>query len=282
MLIAITAVALQVDGVSSIWARRPFLGGLATGALSLAFTVMIVDRWLTSRDNQRWARVAAVAYRGVARESRDISSGLASLYCDLDHEIGARYKRPDWTPGDLTPLDEIREIPPGKEDVKALSAHDLPRIDDDGDGDLLPAARVRFLLNDAAWRLLATEHIALLVDRNRTTVARWAPLMMAAEEPRDLLDAFASLNDELFVLSVKLRHVGHGGVDGVEAADMLNHWRIVDGKARLLTNELWRLAGEGHYALRLVPQLEDLDPRTACATVGELGGWKAHPHPAIA
>jgi hypothetical protein len=197
---------------------------------------------------------------------------LASLYCDLDHRIGATYEDPNWTTFDLTPLGEIRFIPDGKEQVQALHRSDLPPVDDPDD--LLPEERVRLLLTERTWAALAASHLDGLVDRNREAVAHWAPLLMSAEEPRDLLNAFASLNDELFSLQVKLRHLATYGV-GTDSQDVIDHWRIVDGKARLLTNRLWRTAGEGHYSLRIPPGLTDHDGLGVFQHLGRLGKWRA-------
>jgi hypothetical protein len=271
-LLVVSVVATLADGSKGLWATHPFLSGMTTGALTLAFTVLIVNRYLSLRDGRRWRRVAAVAYRGLARESRDISASLASLYCDLSHIIGASYLDPEWRPKGLSPIGEIRAIPNGKDAIRAFLHADLPPEDDPDD--LLPAPRVKHLASDEEWSRLVADHLASLVDRNRDAVARWAPLMMEADEPRDLLDAFASLNEELFMLHVKFRQLSVGAEDLVDIEDVVDHWRIIDGKARILTNTLWRLAGEGHYSMRLPSELEALDAVVVCRTVGRLGPWR--------
>jgi hypothetical protein len=273
-LIGLTVGALTQDRQNGFWASHPFLGGMATGALTLAFTILLLDKYLARRENYRWRRVAAVAYRGVARESRDISALLASLYCDTDHRIGSSYEDPNWTTYDLSPIGEIRRLPDGKHELKVF-AQPLPPQDDPDD--LLPEERARVLLADRDWCALAARELDQSVDRNRDTVARWAPLMMAADEPRDLLNAFASLNDELFNLHVKLRLRGQG-LDQGSVDDVLTHWRVIDGKARLLTNHLWRKAGEGHYSLRLPPVLHRLDYPEAFRQLGRLAHWRATVH----
>jgi 4-hydroxybenzoate polyprenyltransferase len=74
---AAAAVGAGIDGPSSTWAQRPFLTGVATGFLTLAVTVLVVNRLTELREDRRWRRVAIVAYRSIARGSRDISSALA-------------------------------------------------------------------------------------------------------------------------------------------------------------------------------------------------------------
>jgi hypothetical protein len=89
--------------------------------------------------------------------------------------------------------------------------------------------------------------------------------MMAAAQPRELLDFFASLNDELFNLHVKLSLRGQKHGQNANRDDVIYHWRIVDGKSRLLPNRLWRLVGEGHYSLYDPPSLQGMDEIAAFA-----------------
>jgi hypothetical protein len=68
-LAAAAVVGAVIDGPSSTWAQRPFLTGVATGFLTLAVTVLVVNRLTELREERRWRRVAIVAYRGIGRES---------------------------------------------------------------------------------------------------------------------------------------------------------------------------------------------------------------------
>jgi hypothetical protein len=98
--------------------------------------------------------------------------------------------------------------------------------------------------------------------------------MMNAEEPRDLLDAFASLNDDLFSLNVALEdRARRAGESSRSIDDVVHSWKVVDCKARLLTNELWRLAGEGHYAVVVPDALGNIEMHRIFARPGLIEGW---------
>jgi hypothetical protein len=269
-----TTVALAVfaDGQHSFWTARPFLGQVMISLLTLALTVVIIDRVRVGRDNRRWRRIAIVAYRSVARASRDVTTGLTVLYSDPSRTSG--HKLEGGSQGrtrDLDPLDEIRSLPAGKEGL-AIFKRRLPPDEPTYD-DLIPPARLKCLLLDADWCRFATLHVSALVDANRDAVAKWAPLMMSADEPRTLLDAFASLNDELFILAIALRRGTDRELDERAIESTLRAWRTADGKARILTNTLWRHANGGRYSLLLPPALKQVGLAKAFRTSARIKGW---------
>ena len=95
--------------------------------------------------------------------------------------------------------------------------------------DVLPPDRLFALMENVDWCRWASAEVSSLTDHNRNVVARWAPLMMAAEQPRDLLDAFAALNDELFALSILLRRLAdRRAVD----ASLKSHWVLGELRMR--------------------------------------------------
>jgi hypothetical protein len=268
-LLLLTGAALLLDGTHGVWARRPFLGGLATGAVSLAFTILILERVVASRDNRRWDRVAKVAYRGLARETRGVSAGLAALYVDEIRRPEEILNDPSWDSSVLHPVNEIRAAPAERTQMQAAFAL-APGDQYDTERDLLPVARVEYLVADPAWVAMAERWLHALLDNNRHAVAQWAPLMMASDNSRDMLDAFASLNDELFSLILAVEELDRRSIDAALVERVVQFWRITDGKARLLTNELWRQADEGHYSLILPTALHGHDPVRCCRRLGQL------------
>lgn len=273
MIVSLVGVLAAVtDGKDSFWAQRPFLAQVLIGLLTLALTVATVDRLKVARENRAWRRIAIVAYRSLARASRDVTTGLTALYADLARASGP--KPEGGTQGktrDLDPLDEVRVSPPGKAALRIFGGR-LPSDEAPGD-DLLPAARLRRLLSDREWCAFATTRVSAMVDENRDIVAKWAPLMMSADEPRLLLDAFASLNDELFILAIVLRRASDRRLDDRELQSALRVWRTTDGKARILTNALWQHANGGRYSLLIPPALAQIGVERAFSVSGSISGW---------
>ena len=267
-------VPLTIDGPNGIWAQHPFITGLLTGFLTLAATIVIVNRLIEARADQRWRSVALVAYRGLARESRDVSTQLAALYCDADHYCG-----PLPTGGsqghtrDLEPLYEIRNPIAGKDKLPVFESSSLPTEVPD-DQDVVPVARMQLLLHDATWCKFAHDHVADLATRQIDLVAKWAPLMLSAAEPREFVDAFASLQSELFALAVALLRCANSPDDEPSIAAALHLWRVVDGKARIITNCLWAYSERGIFSLKLPSALRQMTIGSVIEQPGRLGTWQ--------
>ena len=258
VVFSLTVWAVVDDGPSAYWGSHQFTAGMAPGFASLGLTVFAVDRILAWRDDRRWARVAVVAYRGIGRTSRDIANGLAALYCDpVQHTLDApRPGSPGRDRRALDPLDSVGPMPRGKDDLRAFST-ELPSQHAPAD-DIVPEERLTALIEDDEWCEFASHRIAEMVDVNRRCIAEWAPVMMAADQPRDLLNAFASLNDELFTLSIVLQRIQHARSDD-ERRNAIGMWRISDAKARILTNRFWKHANGGRFALALPIALREAD-----------------------
>jgi len=233
------------------WTLHAFITAIVAGFVTLGITVLGIDRMSQARDKKRWLFVAHVAYRGLARESRDISATFASLYCNLDHEIESAYKSIDFRTDRLTPLGEIRKFPLGREEVLSYRHKSLPEIHSFDDA-RLPRDRIYFLLKDMFWVELVEREVAELVNRNRATVAQWATLLMNSDESREQLNFFSQLNDGLFQLAAVLnRYSVDRKVDHVPEI-----WKLLqlnDIRSRQLTNQLWHLSGEDAYKFVMNP-----------------------------
>ena len=226
----------------SFWSRHSFITGLCTGFVTLGITIFGIDDVMERRASKRWHFVADVAYRGLARESRDISVTFAALYCDVGYGMETAYQNENFRRDHLTPLGEIRRTLSGKGQIASFQSPELPTLP--GDVDVrLPEERIRFLLNDKDWVVLAQQEVSRLVDLNRETVAKWAALLMNSNESRAQLDRFSSINDGIFRLAYELQRFS---VD--ERLDRIDEiWALFvinDSKARAFTNHLWHLAGE--------------------------------------
>lgn len=252
LLIAVLIVLALVDWQhNSFWSRHVFFTGLCTGFATLAVTIFGINDLMERRASRRWRFVADVAYRGLARESRDVSVAFALLYCDLDHPLEAGYSDPNFQRDRLTPLGEIRRTLPGKDTVTAFGDSRIPALPDDV-GVRLPEKRIRFLLTDQSWVSLSHQEVARLVDVNRETVAKWATLLMNSKESREELNRYSSLNDGIFRLAYELQRFS---VDRQECR-IQTIWSLLvinDCKARVLTNHLWKMAGEDYRLLLCEP-----------------------------
>ena len=227
------------------WSLHAFITAIVAGFVTLGVTILGIDRFSKSRDKKRWEFVAHVAYRGLARESRDISTTFASYYCNLDHQFEAAYKSVNFRTDRLTPLGEIRSFPAGREKIAAYVDPLLPEIPEYYDA-RLPRERIYFLLHDMDWVELVMKGVAELVNRNRSTVAQWATLLMNSDESREQLNYFSKLNDGLFRLTENL---GRYRVDqnSDHLGDIWKLFQLNDIRARQLTNQLWHLSGEDSY-----------------------------------
>lgn len=241
--VGLTAVILDVRH-NSFWAEHAFLTGATTGFLTLGISIFGINEFIERRASRRWRFVADVAYRGLARESRDVSVTLASLYCDLDYEPESAYKVVDFHKDRLTPLGEIRRFPDGKEQINAFHNQSLPALDSDVDF-RIPEHRIRFLLNDADWLNMAGREVSQLVNVNRETVAKWATLLMNSQESREELNNFSHLNDGIFALAFELQRFSVDG-DQRRIETVIDLFALNDLRSRLITNHLWFLAGENY------------------------------------
>lgn len=115
--------------------------------------------------------------------------------------------------------------------------------------------------------------------------------MIAAEEPRRLLNHVALLNDELGYLRVQLEelHAALGassaGAAGRSVAQMQNRliiwWQLFDARARALTNALWSAAGSDEFSYWLPEQIRAAGVNAAFEDLSVKGEWPGQYRPAI-
>jgi hypothetical protein len=278
---AATFFALRGDGTDGYWVGHPMLGSLVSGLLLLVFALFVVNEYLEWREKSSWRQVAHLSCHTLGDiVTRGIVVGLAVLYADRPATVRAPWEsRAGWKTDALEPLQEIREIPEGRDSVRVFDSPKLPPPVLDAGG-LIPGSRLRCLLHSPEWRLWAIEHLREVRVRGREAVASWAPVMISAEEPRRLLNHVAALNDDLGELRVAIERLQQDDAAGLEdrreswATEILKRWQLLDARARLLTNELWRTAGQADWGFVLPATLGGVPPKKAFASPDRIGAWE--------
>lgn len=222
------------------------LVNVLAGLLLLAFGILVVERIIHERELKRWEQVAKLACHALADSvTRPIVVGLASLYVGKDAEVtGPWYEHRDTTA--LEPVKELRGLLEGVNGMRIFD-HKLPSLEP-GAGGLIPQQRLRCLLNDREWTEWSIRYLSDLRIAGRAMAAGWAPVVITADKPRLLMNYVAQLNDQLGWLRIYLeetnRHrlAGRSADTGNAIDEGLRRWQLVDARARLLTNFLWREA----------------------------------------
>jgi len=252
------------------------LTNLIAGFLTLALTALVVDRLVLWRDRRQWSHVATIGYRGLARSARNIVGALAALHIEPARDQAPGWMSPEGGTSDKHPASQIRHarLPLSRAGLRVFQAPELLR--GSVSPDLVASDRARLLLRSSEWRAFADELLAGLVDESREAVGSWAALMLGAGEPRAFLNAFASLNDELFELETRIRAVSQADEHKLDQEieqriqAVVGQWRTVDAKARILTNSLWAAAGEGHHSIALPREIQGVSTSDAFAQLGRL------------
>jgi hypothetical protein len=271
--------ALRGDGRGGFWATLPLLGSLVSGLILFAILGFGVERFLDYRDKMKWRQLAALACHTLGDSgSRPMVTELAAVYVAPDDDL-TQYRRPSDSTGDLHPLTSALPIEEGKT-IWALNSPSLPSLDFAQES-LVPPARLRYLLHDEEWLEFAIGRFQPLRHQIRATLAPWASIMILSHEPRALLNALASLNDdfgyfrvELEVLACSIRAKGDPDEIDERVEDAIARWQLLDARARLLTNALWRVAEVEQWSYELPVHLREMSLDAAFKTQDRIGDWK--------
>jgi hypothetical protein len=253
LVIAIVVVlALRGDGEAGYWNDHPMLAELVSGLILLAIAGTVVERLFRAREERNWRGVARLACNTIGDEvARSISATLFALWRDAAYEPppvdGPRGDRPT---NRLLPEWEVRELPEGRDELAVLrEGHELEA----GPEGTLPDGRLEQLIKDEEWRTWACSHLRRLHTRARPALAQWAPVMLRAQGPRDLLDRAALVVDHLGYLRDDIKDGNHDG----DVGELERRWVALDVQARLLSNALWEEAGEPDWCFALPDDPED-------------------------
>jgi hypothetical protein len=252
LVVIAVVLALLGDGEGGYWNDHPMLAELVSGLILIAIAGTIVERLFRAREERNWRGVARLACNTIGDEvARSISATLFVLWRDAGYEPppvdGSRGDRPT---NQLLPEWEVRELPEGRDEVAVL--RNGSRLEAGPEG-TLPEGRLGELVKDEEWRSWACAQLRRLHNRARPALAQWAPVMLRAQGPRALLDRAALVVDHLGYLRDDIKDGNHEG----DVKELERRWVALDVQARLLSNALWREAGEPDWCFALPDDPDD-------------------------
>jgi hypothetical protein len=253
LLVAIAVVlALRGDSESGYWSEHPMLTELVSGLLLLAIAGTVVERLFRAREERNWRGVARLACNTIGDDvTRSISATLFVLWRDAGYEPPpVDGPRGDRRTDALLPEWEVRELPEGRDEVAVLQDGGTLETGPEG---TLPSGRLEQLMADEEWRSWASRHLRRLHTQARPALAQWAPVMLRSQGPRDLLDRAALVVDHLGYLRDDIKDANGEG----DLGELERRWVALDVQARLLSNALWREAGEPDWCFALPGDPED-------------------------
>lgn len=158
-----TGAAVVLDFASRLWVNHSMLTGLISGALVLGWTVLLVNGYVSAREQRRWLVVAVTALEDLGRVTR-------ATWVELTVNLK------------LTIVLEPRSAP----DLRDLM------LSSDGRSGLRQATGK--LATSPAGRDLAFEQLHRIAEKTREILALWTPIMVTQPGSAKLLADFADLH----------------------------------------------------------------------------------------
>lgn len=221
------SIGITVD--RAIWSRRPFLTGVVTGLLTLAFSFFILETWRQEHTNQLWHEVAKVAYKDISRACRDMVATVQLLYTCLD-QLPSEYNSNILDPWDLK-LHERARVSKRDSSVPILMQHDTVMI---GNQDRhFSLSRCVQLCEDESWRQWSLAQIDLLWTKHCDLIAQWAPLMMQSDQSREFLNNFSMFDHNFRRIYFNLYEFQSGSGE-----KLWSELTLLDLRARAMYNSL--------------------------------------------
>jgi hypothetical protein len=183
--VLLVASEIAIASLRRFWVEHPMLTALAAFAITLSFTVLVVDALLEKRGAGRWQNVGEVAIRRLSGDAFLACAGTIHLFgfsgqdermADAFDRVAASGERPG-TPG-VSPL-----LPEGFEEA------------------------VVELLNEPSERERCADVIDDLLDVLDQSMARWAPVMLRSGELAEMLNIFSLKREVLSWVGSSLRRV---------------------------------------------------------------------------
>jgi hypothetical protein len=169
------------------WERHSVSAGVLTGALLLAVGYVGVESYIGEREEQRWERVAQVAFKAIGLSASHLREGMDWLLAGQD---GHALRDSPLTSRLTVELQRRLE----------LAGPAVVRFDADDH-----LGRLRVLADDSCWAGLAVEGLDQLKWRHRNDVARWAPLILANDHLAEDFARLADLNELISEVQKPLR-----------------------------------------------------------------------------
>lgn len=176
-LITFLALVLSefLPSTRQFWVAHPVTAGLATSFVTLALTILVLDRLLRERDRRRWAKFVVLSYRALAQEAEDV-----------------RFKLHQYVDGS-----SARDL------IAAISDEDLlvsPREIVRSNGalqDLDTRERVLLLAENLEWGRATYVGIRSIKRQNWDSLFRFAPILVAHTDTAEALNEFSALNESI-------------------------------------------------------------------------------------
>lgn len=180
IIVGVTATDWPLPVLNGFWLDHPIVAGVVSGILLLVFAAIIVEGWLEERETERWSPVAAVIYRAIANEARDVRVRIGHY---VDGSAASWWPADHWMPAVQQVLDSNEH---------ALSG--LATFDE----------RIDILARDPEWRSVAWEGVRYTKRLQWDIVAKWAPAVAGNPKFVPALEELTTLNDQIAHLQMLL------------------------------------------------------------------------------
>lgn len=211
------------------WEHFPFLTGIVSGVITLAFSFFIFENWRQKRTDQLWEEVAKVTYKDLSRTCRDIVATIQILYIcvkQLPHEYDRAYLDP-WS------LNLFERVNRSQRQLHAPILDATHHIMIENPHRHFSKERCEHLYQNQDWRKWAIVQVDLLWTQHCDVVAKWAPLMMHSSQSRKFLNEFSKFDHEFRRIYFKL-----SDSDSFKVENLWNDITLLDLSARALYNDL--------------------------------------------
>lgn len=218
IIVGVTATDWPLPILDGFWRDHSIVAGVVSGILLLVFAAIVVEGWLEQRETERWSPVAAVIYRAIANEARDVRVRLGHY---VDGPAASWWPADHWMPAVQQVLDSNESALRGR-----ASLND----------------RIDILARDPAWRSVAWQGVRYTKRLQWDVVAKWAPAVVGSPKFVGALKELTTLNDQIARLQVFLDDSqGHTEVRAIAEC-----WQDVVAETHRVERDLIRQAADLH------------------------------------
>jgi hypothetical protein len=218
IVVGVTATDWPLPILGGFWRDHAIVAGVVSGTLLLVFAAIVVEGWLEQRETERWSPVAAVIYRAIANEARDVRVRLGHY---VDGPVASWWPADQWMPVVQQFLDSNKA---------ALSR----RVSFE--------ERIDILALDPAWRSVAWQGVRYMKRLQWDVVAKWAPAVAGNPKFVPALEELTTLNDQVARLQILL----DDSQGDTEALRIAKCWQEVVAETHRIERNLIRQAADLH------------------------------------